>query len=52
MVNTEDPQSLEVNDQGLILQDQLNRQATNLSTSLSDMLYVSMQTNKVCWNSS
>ena len=39
MVNTaEDPQSIEVNDQSLILQDQLNQQVTNLSTSLSDML--------------
>ena len=43
VVNTaEDPQSLEVNDQSLILQDQSNQQVTtNLSTSLSDMLYVS-----------
>ena len=37
----EDPQLLEVNDQSLILQDQSNQQVTNLSTSLSDMLYVS-----------
>ena len=43
VVNTaEDPQSLEVNDQSLILQDQSNQQVTtNLSISLSDMLYVS-----------
>ena len=42
VVNTaEDPQLLEVYDQSLILQDQSNQQVTNLSTSLSDMLYVS-----------
>ena len=42
VVNTaKDPQSLEVNDQSLILQNQSNQQVTNLSTSLSDMLYVS-----------
>ena len=41
VVNNEQPQSLEVNDQSLILQDQSNQQVTNLSTSLSDMLYVS-----------
>ena len=34
VVNTEDPQSLEVNYQGLILQDQSNQQITNYSTSL------------------
>ena len=41
VVNTEDPQSLEVNYQGLILQDQPNQQVTNYSTSLSGILYVS-----------
>ena len=41
VVNTEKPQSLEVNNQSLILQDQSNQQVTNWSTSLSDTLYVS-----------
>ena len=48
VVNTaEDPDSLEVNDQSLILQDQSNQQVTNLSASLSDMVFVSRSISSV-----